>query len=83
MSFTPDREGILEEKLILACDNQTSEYYKVTGQGAVLDLDIVAVDGKEAANVLAIAKQFEVNIAAGIPTVSADGAEIVKTPLKK
>lgn len=31
VSFTPDREGLLEEKLILACDNQTSEYYKVTG----------------------------------------------------
>lgn len=31
ISFTPDREGMMEEKLILACDNQTSEYYKVTG----------------------------------------------------
>lgn len=31
VSFTPDREGLLEEKLILACDNQTSEYYKVSG----------------------------------------------------
>ena len=37
----------MEEKLILACDNQTSEYYKVTGQGAILDLNIVAVDGKD------------------------------------
>lgn len=31
----------------MACDNQTSEYYKVNGYGAMLDLDIVAVDGKE------------------------------------
>ena len=31
----------------MACDNQTSEYYKVTGTGAVLDLDIVSVDDKE------------------------------------
>lgn len=47
VSFNPDREGQVEEKLILACDNQTSEYYKVTGYGAMLDLDIVAVDGKD------------------------------------
>ena len=33
--------------MILACDNQTSEFYKVQGYGAMLDLDIVAVDGKE------------------------------------
>ena len=31
----------------MACDNQTSEYYRVVGKGAMLDLDIVAVDGKE------------------------------------
>jgi hypothetical protein len=32
--------------LILACDNQTSEFYKLTGYGAKLDLDIVEVDGR-------------------------------------
>ena len=31
VAFQPEYEGYLEEKLILACDNQTSEYYKVTG----------------------------------------------------
>jgi len=46
VSFTPEFEGQLEENLILACDNQTSEFYKLTGFGAMLDLDIVAVDGK-------------------------------------
>lgn len=47
MTFTPESEGVLEEKLILACDNQTSEYYKVCGKGAMLDLDIISVDNKE------------------------------------
>lgn len=47
MSFAPDKEGQAEENLILACDNQTSEFYKLTGYGAKLDLDIVAVDDKE------------------------------------
>ena len=47
VTFQPEYEGYLEEKLILACDNQTSEYYKVTGTGAMLDLDIIAVDGKD------------------------------------
>jgi len=46
ISFTPQVEGQLNENLILACDNQTSEFYKVTGYGAMLDLDIVSVDGK-------------------------------------
>lgn len=47
VSFNPEREGKLEENLILACDNQTSEFYKLTGFGAMMDLDIIAVDGKE------------------------------------
>lgn len=47
VSFNPEREGKLEENLILACDNQTSEFYKLTGYGAMMDLDIIAVDGKE------------------------------------
>ena len=47
VTFNPDQEGYLEEKLILACDNQTSQYYKVVGKGAMLDLDIISVDNKE------------------------------------
>jgi hypothetical protein len=46
ISFNPDHEGHLDQNLILACDNQTSEFYKVTGYGAMLDLDIVEVDGR-------------------------------------
>lgn len=30
----------------MACDNQTSEFYKLTGYGAKLDLDIIEVDGR-------------------------------------
>ena len=47
VSFNPEKEGKLEENLILACDNQTSEFYKLTGYGAMMDLEIIAVDGKE------------------------------------
>jgi hypothetical protein len=47
VSFNPEKEGRLEENLILACDNQTSEFYKLTGYGAMLDLNIIAVDGKQ------------------------------------
>lgn len=47
MSFAPEHEGKMEENLILACDNQTSEFYKLAGYGAQLDLDIVAVDSRE------------------------------------
>jgi hypothetical protein len=34
-------EGKVEENLILACDNQTSEFYKLLGFGAMLDLDVI------------------------------------------
>jgi hypothetical protein len=33
--------------LILACDNQTSEFYKLTGNGCMLDLNISKVDSRE------------------------------------
>jgi hypothetical protein len=47
VSFSPELEGQLQENLILACDNQTSEFYKLFGYGAMVDLEIIAVDGKE------------------------------------
>jgi len=47
VTFNPEKEGKLEENLILACDNQTSEFFKLLGYGAMMDIDIVAVDGKE------------------------------------
>ena len=46
VSYAPELEGQQDTNLILACDNQTSEFYKVTGYGAMLDLDIVEVDGR-------------------------------------
>lgn len=47
VSFAPETEGQHEQNLILACDNQTSEFYKLTGYGAMLDLDVTVVDGRE------------------------------------
>ena len=46
VSFTPEREGQTTENLILACDNNTSESFHVTGRGAMLDVEIVEVDGR-------------------------------------
>jgi RNase P/RNase MRP subunit p29 len=43
----------------------------------------VLVDKNEAAKVPAGAKKFEVNFTGGTLTISADGAEILKTPLAK
>lgn len=47
VSFNPTEEGLAEENLILACDNHTSEFYKLQGYGAMLDLDVVKVDGRD------------------------------------
>ena len=33
--------------MILACDNQTSQFYHLTGQGAALDLQVTKIDEKE------------------------------------
>ena len=46
VSFNPKEEGTAEENLILACDNLTSEFYKLKGYGSMLDLEVVAVDGR-------------------------------------
>jgi hypothetical protein len=46
VSFTPTEEGQTSQNLILACDNNTSETFKLTGFGAMLDLDIIEVDGR-------------------------------------
>lgn len=47
VSFTPNQEGQKSENLILACDNQTSEYYQLTGSGTMLDIDVVGIDARE------------------------------------
>ncbi len=56
---------------------------KVTGHEIVIDREHVFVDKKEAAKVPAGAKKFEMNYTGGTLTLGADGAEILKTELKK
>ena len=56
---------------------------KVTGHEIVIEKERLLVDKKESAKVPADAKKFEVNVAGDALTVSADGVEILKTPLKK
>ena len=38
VTFQPSLEGPTRENLILACDNNTSESYSITGYGAMLDV---------------------------------------------
>lgn len=47
VSFSPDKEGYTSENLILACDNNTSESFSVCGIGAMLDVEVVEVDGRD------------------------------------
>ena len=52
VSFSPwpneeKDHGSCEENLILACDNQTSEFYKLRGEGCMLNLEVISIDGKE------------------------------------
>ena len=46
VSFTPTQEGQTTQNLILACDNNTSESFQITGNGAMLDVDVIEVDGR-------------------------------------
>ncbi|MEO6785623.1 MAG: hypothetical protein ABI318_05770 [Chthoniobacteraceae bacterium] len=55
---------------------------KVTGHEIVIGTAQVLVNKKASAKVPAGAKKFEVNFGGGTLTVGADGAEILKTPLK-
>ena len=54
-----------------------------TGHQIVIEKERLLVDKKESAKVPAEAKEFEVTVASGTLTVTADGAEILKTPLGK
>ena len=56
---------------------------KLTGHEIVISKEHVLVDKKEGAKVPADAKKFEMNFTGGTLTISADGAEILKTPLVK
>ena len=56
---------------------------KVTGHEIVIDRERVLVDKKESAKVPAGAKKFEMNFTGGMLTISADGVEILQTPLNK
>lgn len=47
ISFRPSSEGKTSERLILSCDNNTSESFTVCGNGAMLDVKVVEVDGRE------------------------------------
>ncbi|CAG9311669.1 unnamed protein product [Blepharisma stoltei] len=46
VSFQPKDEGVLENKIILACDNQTSQFYTLKGFGAALDISVSKIDDK-------------------------------------
>ena len=45
--FQPTKGGPAENKIILACDNQTSKFYTIKGNGAILDLNVIQIDDKK------------------------------------
>ena len=45
--FQPIKGGAVENKIILACDNQTSKFYTLKGKGATLELNVVQIDDKK------------------------------------
>lgn len=45
--FQPTSGGLVENKVILACDNQKSDYYSFKGHGATLELNVVQIDDKK------------------------------------
>lgn len=45
--FQPNSGGFVENKVILACDNQKSDYYSFKGLGATLELNVVQIDDKK------------------------------------
>lgn len=44
IQFTPSREGVQTEKVILACDNQTSAVYTLQGKGNMAELSVHKLD---------------------------------------
>ena len=47
MSFSPEAGGQFEDKLILACDNDTHETYTLKGKGCMLDPQLTEIDDKK------------------------------------
>ena len=45
INFQPSQEGILQENVLLACDNLTNATYVLKGQANMVELNIVALDG--------------------------------------
>jgi hypothetical protein len=65
-------------------NQQENEFtVKLAGHEILIDRERVLVDKKESAKVPAGAKKFEMSFIAGTLVVGADGAEILKTELKK
>lgn len=44
VNFQPTKEGILQENVLLACDNMTNATYVLKGQANMVELNIVALD---------------------------------------
>jgi len=44
INFQPTKEGILEEKVLLACDNLTNATYVLKGQANMVELSITSLD---------------------------------------
>lgn len=42
--FTPQQEGVITEKVVLACDNNTSEFYTITARANMVELKVAKLN---------------------------------------
>ena len=47
MTFLPSKEGKIVDKIILACDNQTSSKHTLEGQANIADLNLISLNKNE------------------------------------
>ncbi len=47
VAFMPQEEGTIEQRVVLACDNQTSQVFTIKGTGSMLTMRLHKLDGKE------------------------------------
>ena len=46
VAFIPHEEGAIEQNIVLACDNQTSQVFQLKGTVSMLSMRLHSLDGK-------------------------------------
>lgn len=45
VNFSPKKEGNIEKKFIICCDSKTNIEYKIKGEGILIDMGLISLDG--------------------------------------